>query len=216
MIDYQTQMDLRRKYRRLALYTLLIFIVASSVIHFTLGSIIAMLKHDSPAQAQALDQTVTIITISRAPEHVIALRPVPIVPRKVAIVQHNYPKPLQLKQAVIHHFNRVLVASSAAPASASKGSSAPKQQSGGHTSIAEVVRPTGLAPAPAEAVFTNSGSGGQTSGQDPNYPGRQVPTGAVWADDGPPGQGATAGGITLGGGRGGPDHGSCTPTRGGF
>jgi hypothetical protein len=215
MIDYQTQMDLRRKYRRLALYTLLIFIVASSVVHFTLGSIIAALKHDTPAEALS-GQKVTIITISRAPEHVISLRPVEIVPRKIVLVQRTYPKPVQLKQPVVHHFNRVLVASSAAPASASKGSSAPKQLSGGRTTVAEVERPTGLAPAPAEAVFTNSGSAGQTSGQDPNYPGRQIPSGPVWADDGPPGQGASAGGITLGGGRGGPDHGSCTPTRGGF
>jgi hypothetical protein len=215
MSEFQTQMDLRRKYRRVALATLLVFIVASSVIHFTLGSIIAALKHDTPTEALG-GQKVTIITISRAPEHLIALRPVPIIPRKIVLVQRSYQKPLQLRQPVVHHFNRVLAASSAAPASASKGSSAPKQQTGGRTTVAEVERPIGLAPAPAQAVFTNSGSAGQTSGQDPNYPGRQIPTGPVWADDGPPGQGASAGGITLGGGRGGPDHGSCTPTRGGF
>ena len=57
---------------------------------------------------------------------------------------------------------------------------------------------------------------------DPSYPGRQIPSGPVWADNGPPGLSATPGGLILGGGSAGHPvfvprgHASCSPSRGDF
>jgi hypothetical protein len=208
--------SLRTKYRRIALITLLIFIAVSSVIHFTVGSIIAALKLNGPEAPAVAQQPVTILTISRL-EKETPLTPVAIVPRK--IVLHSATIPVPQTEPKVTATNHVVVAVSKAPVHGSSKafSGGPRQQNGGRTSVVLISAPTGYNV--QKNVFTNTGSGGDTSGADPSYPGRQVPTGPVWADNGPPGQSATAGGIILGGGGGGAQHpivihDSCSPSRG--
>ena len=216
-MKYLAEASLRTKYRRLALATLLVFIAVSSVVHVTVGSILAALKLNGPEQPVVDQQKVTILTISH-------LEREPLTP--LAIMQHikllhssTRPVPVNAPK-VITRSNHVVVAMSKAPVHGSSKafSGAPKQQSGGRAHVTELVARTGYTP--QTNVYTQSGSGGDASGQDPSYPGRQIPTGPVWADNGPPGQSSAAGGIVLGGGgRGGGGviiHDSCSPSRGDF
>lgn len=69
--------------------------------------------------------------------------------------------------------------------------------------------------AAATNVSSNSAGSLDGSSRDPNYPGRQIPSGPVWTDNGPPGLSATPGGLVLGGTVAVP-HPSCSPSRGGF
>jgi len=215
MIKFQTDPSLRRKSRRLALATLVIFVAASTVLHFTVGSIVAAFKLSSPEQPALDHQTVTILTISHL-EKDPALTPIAIIPH-IKLLHSSLPL-VPLKPVKVIRYNHVVVASSVAPVRGSSKtfSGAQKQQTGGRTSVTELAR---VGYSAQSNVFTNTGSGGDTAGEDPSYPGRQIPNGAVWSDDGPPGQSANAGGVVLGSGGGRPViliHQSCSPSRGDF
>lgn len=215
-MKYHAEASLRTKYRRLALATLLVFIAVSSVLHFTVGSLLAALRLNGPEQPVVDQQNVTILTISRLQKEPFLI-PVAVVARQ--LVRKTSTPVVPLTQPKVTHFDHVAVAVSKAPVhgSAKPFSGAPRR-SGGRAAVAEIAAPTGYAP--QRNVYTQSGSGGDTSGADPSYPGRQIPNGPVWADDGPPGQSGTAGGIVLGGGggaaRGVIIHDSCSPSRGDF
>jgi len=196
-MKHHAEASLRTKYRRLALATLLVFIAVSSVLHFTLGSIVAALKLNGPEQPMVDQQKVTILTISHLEN--VRLTPVAIIPHIRLL--HNVTRPVPVNAPKTTRTNHVVVAVSKAPVHGSSKafSGGPKQQTGGRTRVAELTAPTGY----SASNLGNTGSGGDTSGQDPSYPGRQIPNGPVWADEGPPGHAATGGGIILGGGGGG-------------
>lgn len=215
MIRFQTDPNLRRKYRRLALATLLIFVAVSSVLHFTVGSIVAALKLSGPEQPALDHQTVTILTISRLEKERL-LTPLLVAPHKIVLYRSTPLVPL--KHPNVTRTNHVVVARSVAPVRGSSKafSGGPKEQTGGRTSVTELARAGYSA---QSNVFSNTGSGGDMAGEDPSYPGRQIPNGTVWSDQGPPGQSATAGGVVLGGGGGAPTfpiHRACSPSRGDF
>jgi len=214
-MKFHAEASLRTKYRRLALATLLVFITVSSVLHFTVGSILAALKLTGPEQPVVDQQKVTILTISHLERE--AVTPVAIMPHIRLL--HSLTRPVPVNAPKVTRTNHVVVAVSKAPVHGSSKafSGGPKQQTSGRTHVAELTAPTGY----SVGNLGNTGSGGDTSGQDPSYPGRQIPNGPVWADDGPPGHAATGGGIILGGGSGGAVmihtiHDSCSPSRGDF
>jgi hypothetical protein len=212
-MKFHAEASLRTKYRRIALTTLLVFIGVSSVLHFTVGSMLAALKLTGPEQPVVDQQKVTILTISHLERE--PLTPVAIMPHIRLL--HSSTRPVPANAPKTTRINHVVVAVSKAPVHGSKAfSGSPKQQTGGRTRVAELTAPTGYGV--QRTVFGNTGSGGDTSGQDPSYPGRQIPNGPVWADEGPPGHAATGGGIVLGGGGGGAViiHDSCSPSRGDF
>jgi hypothetical protein len=220
----------RRRYRRLALYGFFVFLAISTVIHFTVGSLVTMLlpKHQAP-----LDEAIAIITIDRSiPDQVLTIehlqrdpqeqpkQPKPVtVTQKVTVQpqQQRQPQPQQMLQQLARSASSAL-ASIVAPsrkASLSK-SSDPRQQESERGSVSAVRSPMGSAAASAQA---GSAGTGDMSGEGANLPGRQIPTGPVWTDQGPPGQNSgVGGGILLGGGEGGSGNGhdSCAPSRGNF
>jgi hypothetical protein len=217
---FPIEAGMRRKYRNLALLVLLIFCVASTVIHFTVGSLIAMLFPNRIAAAP--DQTITIITLSRSVrEQPKSLTPAPSPQR---IVMRRMAHVAMRKHHEITRLDSAQLASVIAPAHRRSipARGGPQRQSAPRASLAELSLPTGSIPAVAQTRYTSTGAGGDTSGEDPSYPGRQIPNGPVWADNGPPGQSGTAGGIVLGGGGGSGRgsgisiHDSCSPSRGDF
>jgi hypothetical protein len=77
-MKFHAEASLRTKYRRIALATLLVFIGVSSVLHFTVGSMLAALKLTGPEQPVVDQQKVTILTISHLERQ--PLTPVAIMP----------------------------------------------------------------------------------------------------------------------------------------
>lgn len=213
-MKYHAEASPRTKYRRIALATLLFFIAVSTVIHFTTGSLLAALKLTGPEQPVVDQQKVTILTISHLERETVT--PVAIMPHIRLL--HSVKQPLVVKPVPVTQTNHVVVAVSKAPVHGSSKafSGGPQQQTGGQTHV-ELTASSGY----QRNVWGATGSGGDASGQDPSYPGRQIPNGAVWSDNGPPGQSAAAGGVILGGGGGGAilihtDHDRCSPSRGDF
>ncbi len=214
----------RRTLRRLALYTFLVFLVASTVIHFTVGSIVAMLL---PKEKPSLDQAITIVTLNNDVHEAMLtiehLQPDPQKPTPQTVT------PQKIVMRPMPHIQRTMqrttvsassaVASIDAPSrrsSSPAGGGARQQQSASRGSFAQAISPMGSSGAAAQ-----TGNSGEASGEEVSFPGRQIPTGAVWTESGPAGQsGSGAGGITLGGGTGGGGmgggHDSCSPSRGGF
>ncbi|GEM_PF-2086277 len=217
----------RKRYRRLALYGFFVFLVISTIIHFTVGSLAAMLwpKHQAP-----LDETIAIITIDRSiPDQVLTIehlqrdpqqQPKPVTVAQKVTVQpqpQQQTKPQQMLQQLARSASSALASIVAPSRKASlPRSSDPRQQESARGSETAVKSPMGSA---AASTQTGSAGTGDMSGEGANFPGRQVPTGAVWTDQGPPGQNTgVGGGILLGGGEGGQGNGhdSCAPSRGNF
>jgi hypothetical protein len=214
-MKYHAEASPRTKYRRIALATLLFFIAVSAVVHFTTGSLLASLKLTGPEQPVVDQQKVTILTISHLERETVT--PVAIMPHIKLL--RSVTQPVPVEPVPVTHTNHVVVAVSKAPVHGSSKalSGGPKQRTGGRTRVAELTASSGY----QRSIFGNTGSGGDASGQDPSYPGRQIPNGPVWSDNGPPGQSALGGGVILGGGGGGAvlihtDHDRCSPSRGDF
>jgi len=206
----------RARLRRLALAAFLGFCTISAVMHFTLGSIIAALLPKEAPVADQIAQKISILTIYRLVPDRRAPRPVPV-QQQVAQLEQPKPKPQQfqvVKTPAHTTFAGAPVASAIDPLhppALSQSSRAARSSS----SAAMATSPNGMTQA---QPGSGPGQVGNTSGEELNFPGRQMPSGAVWTENGPPGTSTSAGGEVLTGGSGGGvgGHDSCAPGRGDF
>jgi hypothetical protein len=207
----------RARLRRLALAAFLGFCMISAVVHFTVGSIIARLfpGHAPPPEVASVINILTITHLS--PDERAVFEPTPVRHQNVAHqVQQPIPKQL-VKPEPRLRFDRTAVASvTLAKMKPSRPTSARTSNSSSR-SFFEVVSPNGLNPAQVQPNTGNgNGAPGTGAAEDPGDPGKDMPTGAVWSEQGPSGSGSSGGGIILEGGGGSGQHDSCAPSRGGF
>lgn len=207
----------RARLRRLALAAFLGFCAISAVMHFTIGSIIALLFPGSGPPPEVAS-AISILTITHlSPDQRAAFEPVPKKPQQIAQRQVQQPIPKQpVPQERKPTLERTVAALTLAKMKPSRPTSA-RTSSSSSKSFFEVMQPNGVNPA---AVQPNTGSGngapGTGAAEDPGDPGKDMPTGAVWSEQGPAGSGSSGGGVILEGGGGGGQHDSCAPSRGGF
>ncbi|MDQ6767039.1 MAG: hypothetical protein M3Z41_04445, partial [Candidatus Eremiobacteraeota bacterium] len=125
---------------------------------------------------------------------------------RLAVHPAHIAKALRLApQARPHTGARPSISSSTAVQTAQQHKAAPQSKADAATSV---------------SAQSASSQANEATTSDPNYPGRQVPSGPVWTDNGPPGLSATPGGLILGGGAAGHPvfvpRASCSPSRGDF
>ncbi|MBV8460588.1 MAG: hypothetical protein JO009_06835 [Candidatus Eremiobacteraeota bacterium] len=212
------RLNRRARLKRLALAAFLGFCMISAVMHFTIGSIIALLfpGHAPPPEVAS---AISILTITRlTPEERATFERVTTEHQRVAQRDVQQPVPKEVvHQQLRPTFEKTQIASITTPRlKASRPTSARTSNSSARSFI-ETVSPNGFNPQQVQPnVGTGNGAPGTGAAEDPGDPGKDMPTGAVWSEQGPAGSGSSGGGIILEGGGGGGGHDSCAPSRGGF
>ena len=211
------RLNRRARLKRLALAAFAGFCVISAVLHFTVGSIIAMLfpGHAPPPEVAS---AISILTITHlTPEQRATFERVTTEHHQVAQREVQQLLPKQVLQQMRRTFDRTAVASIATPKLKPSRATSARTSNSSARSFIETVSPNGFNPAQVQPnVGTGNGAPGTGAAEDPGDPGKDMPTGAVWSEQGPAGSGSSGGGIILEGGGGGGGHDSCAPSRGGF
>ena len=213
----------RRRLRRVALYAFLGFCVLSAIIHFTVGSLVAMLFPGEKLPAAQPSQVISILTITHLEKQQLPTT-TPIEQRKIAMRDVTHPDPVKEHQvtqkpsATNASASSLTISTLIAPSqrSASAGGSGQRASA---SQTAGAGSQSGASVAAAKAA-AGSGASANQAGEDESYPGRQMPSGAVFSASGPAGQSGSSSGnsILMSGGNGtlAPDHDSCAPPRGEF
>ena len=205
----------RARLKRLALAAFLGFCTISAVMHFTIGAIMAMLfpGHGPPPEVASAISILTITHLS--PDQRAAFQPAPVKHQQIAQREVQQPIPKQPVPKDLRPTQRTVASLTLAKLKASRPTSARTSNSSSRSFFE--VSPNGVNPAAVQPnVGNGNGAPGTGAAEDPGDPGKDMPTGAVWSEQGPSGSGSSGGGVILEGGGGSGQHDSCAPSRGGF
>jgi hypothetical protein len=191
----------RKRLRRMALYAFLGFCVLSAIIHFTVGSLVAMLFPGEKPPAAPPSQVISILTITHLEKE--KLPTTFLEQRKIVMRDVTRVEPIKEHEVVQEPTKATSLTISRLTAPAQRSASA--GGAGQRVSASQTAGAGSHSGATMAATRTAAGSGASASadGEDESYPGRQMPGGAVFSANGPPGQnGATSGNSIQLGGRG--------------